>query len=67
MMTNDNSPILIDQYLAQLSSEERLYPTTDGNRCRDKQPNISQSSGNPIEGEEGLKEPEVSRTPQENP
>ena len=37
----------------QLSSE-RLHPATDGNRCRDPQPNIRQSLGNPVE--EGRKD-----------
>ena len=41
--------ILIYWCLAQLSSE-RLYPATDGNRCRDLQLNIWQSSRNPMEG-----------------
>ena len=39
----------------------------DGGRCRDPLPNISQSLRNSKkEGEEGLKEPEKSRTTQEN-
>ena len=36
--------MLADRSLAQLSPE-RLHPSTDRNRCRDPQPNISQSSG----------------------
>jgi hypothetical protein len=40
-----------------------IYPGSDGNRCRDPQPNIRQSSGNLVEGgEEELKKPERSRT-----
>lgn len=50
----------------QLSSE-RLHPATHGHRGRDPQPHIKWSWGNPAEdGEEGLKEPEDSRVPQEN-
>ena len=30
-------------------SPERLHPAADGNRCRDTQPNIRQSSGNLVE------------------
>jgi hypothetical protein len=38
-----------------LASSERLYPAADGNRCRDPQSNIRQSSWNPVEdGEERL-------------
>jgi hypothetical protein len=41
--------------------------TSDGNRCRDPQPNINWSLGNPVkEGEEGLKKPEESKVSQEN-
>jgi hypothetical protein len=40
-------------------------PTADGNKYRDKQPNIRQSLGNLVEvGNEGLVEPERSKTPQ---
>jgi hypothetical protein len=35
--------MLADRSLAQLSFE-RLHPAVDGNRCRDPQPNIRQSS-----------------------
>jgi len=39
-----------------------FYPATDGNRCKDPQPNIRQSLGKPVEEEEvELKEPERSR------
>jgi hypothetical protein len=34
--------------LAELSSE-RLLPPTDGDRCRDPQPNIRQSLGSVVE------------------
>lgn len=37
---------LIDCWLAYLSSE-RLHSASDGNRCRDAQPNIRRTSGNP--------------------
>ena len=30
-------------------SSERLHPATDGNRCRDPQPNIRWRQENPIE------------------
>jgi hypothetical protein len=58
--------MLADRSLAKWSSE-RLHPAADGNRCRDPQPNIMWSLGSPVEewGEE-LREPERSRTPQEN-
>ena len=55
--------------LLYLYEGERLHPVSSyGNRCRGSQPNIRQSSGHPTEdGEkEGLQEPEVSRTPQED-
>lgn len=37
-----------DWCLTQLLSE-RLHPAIDGTGCRDPQPNIRQSSGNPAE------------------
>jgi hypothetical protein len=45
--------MLVDSNLAHLSSE-RLHPETDGNRCRDLQPNTGRSSGSLMEelGEE---------------
>jgi hypothetical protein len=47
-------------------SPERLHPAVDGNRCRDSQPNIRQSSGSLVkEWRIGLREPEGSRTPQD--
>lgn len=39
MLYKKISPVLIDWCIAQLSSEN-LYPTTDGNRDRDPQPDI---------------------------
>ena len=39
---------LIEWCLAHLSPE-RLHPTTNGNRCKDPQPNIRQSLGDPVE------------------
>jgi hypothetical protein len=48
-------------------SSERLHPVTDGNRYRDPHSNFKWSLGNSAEeGEEGLKETEGSRTPQES-
>lgn len=40
--------LILDFCLAQLSSE-RLYPETNENRCKDPEPNITPSSGNPEE------------------
>ena len=40
--------MLAERNLAQLSLE-RLHPVTDGNRCRDPQPNIRQSSWSLVE------------------
>jgi hypothetical protein len=40
-----------DRNLAQ--SSQRLHPANDGNRCRDPQPNIRWSLGNP--SEEGVR------------
>jgi hypothetical protein len=49
------------------NSSERLHPAANLDKCREPQPNISLSLGNLVkEVEEGLKEPEISRTPQEN-
>jgi hypothetical protein len=49
--------MLVDRSLA-----ERLHPSADGNRCRDLQLNIRQSSGSLVEESgEGLREPERSR------
>jgi hypothetical protein len=43
-----------------------IREASDGHRCRDPQPNLKSSLGNPVEdGKEGL-EPEGSRTPQVN-
>ena len=45
----------------------RETSATDGNRCRDPQPNIRWSLGNSVEeGEEVLQKPEGSKTLQEN-
>lgn len=47
--------MLIDNYLAQFSSE-RFNPATDGNRCRVSKPNITWTLGNPMkDGEEGFR------------
>jgi hypothetical protein len=57
--------LLTDRSLVQLSPE-RLHTATDGDKYRNPQPNIRYSSGGQVEKEEeGLKEPERSRT-QEN-
>ena len=59
----DDILLYSDWCLAQLSSE-RPHPATDGNRCRDPQPNTRQGLGNPVEDREGgFEEPEGSRTP----
>ena len=42
---------------------ERLHPTTDGNRCRDVQPDVRQNLGHPVrEWEEELTDREVKNT-----
>ena len=64
MIPND-SPICIDWYLPQLSSE-RLHPVTNGNRCRDPKPNRSNSWNRAKEREEGFQESDQSRTAHEN-
>ena len=57
--------MLADRSLAQLSPE-RLHTAADGNRCRDPHLNIRQSSGSLVEEwEEGLRELERSRAPQD--
>jgi hypothetical protein len=62
------SPPLTLLMFCYTSRQERLRPTAAGNRWKDPQPNIRQSSGNLVEeGEEGMKEPEGSRTPQKKP
>ena len=45
----------------------RTHPAADGNRQRDPQANIKWSSGILVEeGENGFKEPETSKRPQQN-
>lgn len=45
----------------------RFHPASDGSRCRDSQPNIRQSSGNPEEeNEEELEESRGSRPHNKN-
>ena len=49
-------------------NQKDFHTATDGNRFRDPQPIITQSLGKPTEeGEEGLQEPERSKTLQEKP
>jgi hypothetical protein len=49
-------------------SSEKLYPATDRNRCRDPQPNIQRSLGNPAEvGGERIQSQRSQGIPQENP
>jgi hypothetical protein len=61
--------MVTDKSLAQLSSE-RLHPAVGGNKCRDPQPNIRQRAQREEwqgwSGGKGMREPERSRTPQEN-
>lgn len=65
MMPNDT--LDCSQVIAQPYCNQRLNPSTDGKRYRDKEPNILQTLVNPVEEEkEGLLKPEKSRTPHEN-
>lgn len=58
--------MLTDRSLAQLSPE-RLHPATHGNKCRDPTQALGEAWGNSMEeGDGGLKEPERSRTLEEN-
>jgi hypothetical protein len=48
-------------------SSKRVHPETGGNRYRDPQPNMRQSLSNLVqEFVRGLRESEMSRTPQED-
>ena len=67
MIPND---ILLFSYIItqlRIFFSETLHPATDGSRFRDPQPQMRQTSGNPVgDGEEGLSEPEDPRTTREN-
>ena len=60
-----DSAVLADRSRAQLSSESP-HSAAEADRCRDPQPSIMWSLGILPKREEGVMEPEGSRSPQEN-